>query len=355
MKECSYHCPVCHHLLERQKEQLLCPSCKKRWPLSGKIPSFSDREFYWNHISKEKMEELIYVAKDKGYKYALKDILLKETNPYIYYLASEENRADFSVLLDIDSKAKVLDIGCSWGAISTGLARRCGQMHAVDSIMESLRFVQIQAEQEALSNIHLAKIEPLDYASLPFSDDCFDVVVLNGVLEWIGSARTDLPVEDIREKALREIKRVLKPDGRLYIAIENRYSLLYFLGATDHHGLPFTSIVPRFLADRLMRLVKKRGYRTYTHSFSGYKRFLKQCGFNRFSFYMPLPTYHKPFYLIPLDAPNALKYFLATFLKKSDSPSVKRKIIVELASRLRFLWLYKAFAPSFAIIAQGEK
>jgi len=342
-------------LLEFQEDHIICSYCNKNWLIIDGIPSFGDSKFYWSHIQKEKMEELINIAKVRGYKYALDNILLKETNSYVYYLACEESRADFSVLLDLDVNSKVLDIGCSWGAISIGLAKRCGELYAVDPVIDSLRFLKLRAEHESLSNIHLAKIDPLDYAKLPFPENFFDVVILNGVLEWLGSARTDMSVNDIRKIALQEIKRILKPNGKLYIGIENRYSLLYFLGAVDHHGLPFTSILPRFLSDRLMWFIKKRGYRTYTYSFKGYKNFLTASGFGNILIYMPLPTYHKLFYLIPLDSPLPLKYFWKTIYKKNDSPSFKRRIIFELASRLRFIWIYRMFAPSFSIISEKNK
>lgn len=298
------------------------------------------------------MEKLIDTAERQGYKHALRNVLLKETNPYVCYLAEEEGRADFSVLLDLDTHSKVLDIGCSWGAICVALARRCGEVYAVDSIIESLRFLQVRARQESLSNLHLARIEPLDFGKLPFSDSYFDAVLLNGVLEWIGSARVALSVEDVRRLALEEIKRILKPNGRLYIGIENRYSLLYMLGAIDHHGLPFTSLLPRYCSDWLMRLTKKRSYRTHTYSYRGYKGFLTGLGYDGVSIYMPLPTYHKPFYLISLDSSTALRYFWDVIYKKNDTPSLKRQMLFAFASKLKCLWIYRMFAPSFSIVAE---
>ena len=80
---------------------------------------------------------------------------------------------------------------------------------------------------------------------------------------------------------LREVKRVLANNGCLYVGIENRFGLPFFLGEKDHSGLPYTSILPRKLAnfvvkkfghaggvygDKSERIKEQKGYYTYTYS-----------------------------------------------------------------------------------------
>ena len=52
--------------------------------------------------------------------------------------------------------------------------------------------------------------------------------------------RDVIPIQIIRIKIfLIKIKQLLKPDGKLLIAIENQYGLKYWCGALeDHTGLP---------------------------------------------------------------------------------------------------------------------
>ena len=73
--------------------------------------------------------------------------------------------------------------------------------------------------------------------SLPFSDNFFDLVILNGVLEWValdedtileqhwdgkraGKTSYRKTPEEMQIEVLKELRRVLKPDGFLYIAIK---------------------------------------------------------------------------------------------------------------------------------------
>ena len=71
-------------------------------------------------------------------------------------------------------------------------------------------------------------------------DKKFDYITLIGVLEYQDSyTETPNPYRDF----LINIKRLLKPDGKLLIAIENQYGLKYWCGTPeDHVGIPFESI-----------------------------------------------------------------------------------------------------------------
>ena len=60
-------------------------------------------------------------------------------------------------------------------------------------------------------------------------DEKFDYVTLIGVFEYsICYINSDNPFMDMLERA----KSFLKPGGKLLIAIENKYGLKYFAGAT---------------------------------------------------------------------------------------------------------------------------
>ena len=68
----------------------------------------------------------------------------------------------------------------------------------------------------------------------------YDVVTLIGVFEY---ASYYLQAEDPFRAMLKTAMAHVKPDGRLYIAIENRLGLKYFAGsAEDHTGVYFDGI-----------------------------------------------------------------------------------------------------------------
>lgn len=70
----------------------------------------------------------------------------------------------------------------------------------------------------------------------------FDYVVLNGVLEY---AMSFTPGENPYVDFLKNIKKYLKEDGRILIAIENRLGLRYFSGYPEEHTnrIPWVTIL----------------------------------------------------------------------------------------------------------------
>lgn len=82
-----------------------------------------------------------------------------------------------------------------------------------------------------------------DGGHLPLRDRSIDVVVSNHVLEHVG----DHPDQ---ARYLTEIRRVLRDDGLLYLAVPNRFRLL-----EAHYDLPLLSWLPGPAADRYVRLL----------------------------------------------------------------------------------------------------
>lgn len=125
----------------------------------------------------------------------------------------------------------ILEVGAGAGVISRSLSRAAGatgSVSAVDVVDERVvtdgyRFIQVSD------------------ASLPFPDESFDIVVSNHVIEHVG------PRADQRTH-LNEIRRVLRPNGVLYLAAPNRWTLI-----EPHYRLPLLSWLPHGLADRYIR------------------------------------------------------------------------------------------------------
>lgn len=174
------------------------------------------------------------------------------------------------------SNATVLDYGCGLGPFSMTLANLCGQLCSVDADFERAMFARANCTHLGYGNVVVAN-GSLD-SDMFFSEGQFDLIVLNGVLEWIPYGMEGDP-RDIQLETLRKLKSLLKPDGVLYVAIENRVAWNYFLGKKDDHsGLKFTSFMPRPVADWYCRKKKGEGYRTYTYSFSGYNKLFNEAG-----------------------------------------------------------------------------
>lgn len=105
---------------------------------------------------------------------------------------------------------KVLDLGCGSGAFTTFVARAVGEqgkVYAVDiqpAMLKQLERKLARVENQDIENIELKQASAYQ---LPFEDGALDLVYMVTVLEEIPD----------RGRALREIKRVLKPGGILSV------------------------------------------------------------------------------------------------------------------------------------------
>ena len=141
---------------------------------------------------------------------------------------------------------------------------------------------------------------------------------------------------------------MLRPGGYLYVGIENRLPISYYLGAPDPHcELPFVTVLPRPMANWYARRRGHReGYRNYLYSHRGYRKLLRKAGFARTEFYLAVPSYNVPRYYVPLEE-NIFSYYSANF----DSVRSSRlgQSAHWLLGRLRLL---KYVQNSYAILAQ---
>jgi ubiquinone/menaquinone biosynthesis C-methylase UbiE len=349
-------CPKCNHLLEQGDQKLRCPVCHAEWPVVADIPRFISEPYYWGEIPQTLMQQVNQQARKTNWRTAL-NTYVADSYPDIYQYVINHNRADFSFFTPLKPDSVALDVGSGWGTISCLLAARYGTVVSVESVPERIEFLKVRAQQEGLTNI-----QPLQatFLELPIPESSLDLVVMNGVLEWIGIASESDTPDGLQRSVLRKLFACLKPGGTLYIGIENRLAYNYFFGAKDHSDLPFTSLVPRWMADWIMhgkaqqsrRTMRSRGaYRTYTYSYWGYQRILQKTGYSNIRIYIVLPDYNNPAYIIPTDNPQAFTY---TIHQLYSGVSLKRQLIQAFASQFAFLGLQRAFAPCFGIFASKD-
>lgn len=358
-------CPTCHGSLTSSANSLHCARCQADFPIREGIPVFAERDEYWCNVDRSVMRQLIDDAEESGdWQSAMNQAI-----PGYARHISPLYRADAQFLLPIDSTSRVLDAGSMWGGIAIPLAQYCGEVYALDKTWETLRFLDVRARQGGLSNIRVLN-SPIH--RLPFPDNTFDCVIVNGVLEWLGTEQ-DIILErhwsggqeelryyssDPREMqiaGLRELARVLKAGGTIYIAIENRIGLQYFLGHPDDHvNVRFASLLPRRLANLFTKLRRNTPYRTYTYTPNALARLAESAGFRAAKLFSVFPHYNTIARLSPFSAFAAM----GRLVRQGDVPlRMSARVKVFLLSQA---WQFvpepvaKHLAPSLALQATKE-
>lgn len=148
-----------------------------------------------------------------------------------------------------DRPGRVLDWGCGWGHVTWMLRERGIETEAFD-----YRPDEAEPTRRMIDGPYAVEacVSP-DPVALPYGDGEFDAVLSLGVLEHVGDPAG----------SLRELHRVLRPNGRLYIyKLPNRYSYLEWvakkLGLYYHGALPDDRIYDKRSA---VALVESNGFR----------------------------------------------------------------------------------------------
>lgn len=169
----------------------------------------------------------------------------------------------------------LLEVGCGCGALTGLFCRSVNDVTAVE-----LTDIRAKVNYERNRNCDNLTIYVADIFKISFQKK-FDYIVLTGVLEY---AAYMCPEKDPYRAMLLKLKSLLKPDGHLLIAIENRLGIKYFAGAKeDHTGRIFDGI---------------NGYpdnsRVRTFSRAELSHLIRECGFGESKFYYPYPDYKFP-------------------------------------------------------------
>lgn len=141
------------------------------------------------------------------------------------YLSRElvQQRQATLELLGLKPGEAVLDVGCGPGQLTTAMAAEVGKAGRVCGVDVSAAMVaRAKARAEVVlpsEGSHAAPefaVGAADTDSLPFADASFDAVVMVQVLCYVPDA----------SRALIEMARVLRPDGRILILDSDRQTLV---------------------------------------------------------------------------------------------------------------------------------
>jgi len=109
--------------------------------------------------------------------------------------------------LDPKQSERILDVACGVGILSLKIAEKGCEVRGIDSSEDAINSAKRLAEIAGIA----CKFEAGNAEDLPYPDECFDKIVCSSSLEHFK--------DDI--KALKEMHRVLKPNGKVILTADS--------------------------------------------------------------------------------------------------------------------------------------
>lgn len=236
------------------------------------LSKYPGEDFYCDGAVEDELLEIVQNHPKQDYAKVIEE---RKSWAVLYHLSHiRENIVDW---IPMTKDMKILEVGSGCGAITGALARKAGSVTCVD--LSKKRSTINATRHKDCDNviIHVGNFKDIE----PDLDTDYDMICLIGVFEYgQGYIGGKTPYEDF----LKILQKHLKKDGRIIIAIENKYGLKYFAGCReDHSGTLFEGIE---------NYHQGGGVRTF--SCNGLKKIFKACGVEEYHFYYPYPDYKLP-------------------------------------------------------------
>lgn len=295
---------------------------------------------------------------DANTSHSFRRLLDTHGRSYRNYVLSDSRYMGLVVFLDRHlepaSRGTAVDIGCGAGVIARGLSRQFGNVIGLDRNPDNVALATQLTEESGLYNV----VYKQGIATqLPVEDGTADLALLNGVLEWVGLNDKGEKPQLLQRQVLREAARVLKPNGLLYLAIENRWHPRTLL-RDPHTHLPLVNALPRPFADIISNRMVGRPFQAYIYGHAKLQRLVADAGFGKLDVYVTFPGYQHPSHYIPIRPRKAaLSAIQEIDIDKVDSirremgrPMNVGRAVVRM--RRRATWgLLGLLAHDFAILA----
>lgn len=216
--------------------------------------------------------------------------------PSLYHLSG--TRANILRPFEKLLKGVVLEIGAGCGAITRYLGECGANVLALEG--SPRRAAIARSRTRGLENVTVLA-EKFDEFQC---DHQFDVITLIGVLEYANLFTSE---DNPPLAMLARVRELLKPNGKLIIAIENQLGLKYFAGAPeDHLGQPMYGIEGRYRKDQPVTFGRKV-----------LNAMLQRVGFAKTEFLAPFPDYKLPVSIITEEGCSNKNFDAAAFAWQS--------------------------------------
>lgn len=174
-----------------------------------------------------------------------------------------------------DKNATLLEIGGGCGAFSGMFAQKLKEVKVVELSKRRAEIIYNRHKNYENLEIIAGNLNDITF------EEKFDYVTLIGVLEYAGKfTEGNTPFKTFLENA----KSYLKPNGKLLIAIENKFGLKYWAGAREDHTGRYFDGIEDYPNDKGIQTFGKKEL----------EALILSTGFRCLDFYYPMPDYKLP-------------------------------------------------------------
>ena len=235
---------------------------------------YSGEDLYSDGVIEDELLEIV-----KKHDEEQLEKIINNKNEWVYLYHFSHVRKNIISWVPIKKTAKILEIGSGCGAITGALASAGKKVDCVElSRKRSLINANRNKDLDGIT-IKVANFETIE----PYLDNDYDIITLIGVWEYAG---VYLSVDNPYIEFLKLLKRHLKSDGKIIIAIENKYGLKYWAGCREDHTAMFFEGLEGY----------SNSNSAITFGKNQMESIFKEVGL-QYKFYYPYPDYKLPLHI----------------------------------------------------------
>ncbi|MHC4295059.1 MAG: methyltransferase domain-containing protein, partial [Planctomycetota bacterium] len=311
-------CPECGGGVLRGRVVWQCTRCGTPYPSLPGLVRINPSPHYSGELSHHDMLEVLDCAQRSSWIDAV-TLVVKKTNRALAQQIIGKAAGDWFFEVPRKDGMRVLIAASGWGELTFYLARHVKEVYSLEGDVAKSEFQRIRRQQEQTDNVIIVNSDEI---TLPFRDESFDLIAINGTLGWLGSTVGLQRRKDALLCYLARIRRLLKPAGCMYLAGKNR-------GSWSNRRNHKNSADPLACTPR------------------GYRSLLRKAGFDEIHISWVLPDTANPFQSARFENARALRFFART----QPTDSLKRRggnAILRAATRCK---AHKFIMPSLSIVS----
>jgi SAM-dependent methyltransferase len=183
----------------------------------------------------------------------------------------------------------VLELGGGTGIISEYVVGKSKKLITIEGTKIRAKSISTRCSSFENIDIFVADFLDLDLIEI-FGENSFSKILLIGVLEYVPKYSKNKNIDPI-DKLLADCRKLLKHNGELVIAIENKIGLKYLLGREeDHVGIKHYGTQSLYKKDDVITFTKNQLMNR-----------LKDSGYDQIDCFYPFPDYKLPKVIIKED------------------------------------------------------